>query len=119
MYKKAYKIMGIDELSDDLKYEVEKLHNFIDLQNSKENSKRLTKIQNFVWFLSILGVWTTIVTSKLFNPLISKFLISKYNFIIPKTTPVKTIKLCAWIIVSVIDIFLSLRWGGNNDGINN
>jgi hypothetical protein len=43
MYKKAYSIMGIDELSDDLKYEIEKLHNFIDLQNSKRIN-RLIKI---------------------------------------------------------------------------
>jgi hypothetical protein len=55
MYKKAYKIMGIDELSDDLKYEVEKLHNFIDLQNNKENNESLTGIQMAVWLFSILG----------------------------------------------------------------
>jgi hypothetical protein len=55
MYKKAYKIMGIDELSDDLKYEVEKLHNFIDLQNNKENSENLTGIETYVWLFSILG----------------------------------------------------------------
>jgi hypothetical protein len=61
MYKKAYKIMGIDELSDDLKYEVEKLHNFIDLQNNKENSESLTKIQNIVWISTILGVWLKIM----------------------------------------------------------
>jgi len=51
MYKMAYNIMGIDGLSEDLKYEIEKLHNFVDLQNSKENSERINRLIKISYML--------------------------------------------------------------------
>jgi hypothetical protein len=94
MYKKAYKIMGIDELSDDLKYEVEKLHNFIDLQNNKENSKRLTRIQKVVSSFSILGVSIAIIESNLFDFLM--------DFIVRNTTLKVVIKFILLIIIILL-----------------
>jgi len=97
MYKKAYRIIDIDELSDDLKYEVEKLHNFIDLQNSKENSKRLIKIQNIVWFFSILGVGFEIIESNLFDFLM--------DFTVLNTTQKVVIKFILFITLLAFDFF--------------
>jgi len=94
MYKKAYNIMGIDELSDDLKYEVEKLHNFIDLQNNKENSKRLTRIQKVVSSFSILGVSIAIIESNLFDFLM--------DFIVRNTTLKVDIKFILLIIIILL-----------------
>ena len=94
MYKKAYNIMGIDELSDDLKYEVEKLHNFIDLQNNKENSKRLTRIQKVVSSFSILGVSIAIIESNLFDFLM--------DFTVLKPTQKVVIKFILLIIIILL-----------------
>jgi len=94
MYKKAYSIMGIDELSDDLKYEVEKLHNFIDLQNSKENSESLTRIQKVVSSFSILGVSIAIIESNLFDFLM--------DFTVLKPTQKVVIKFILLIIIILL-----------------
>jgi len=45
MYNLAYKNMALEDLMSKLKYEIEKLHEFVDLQYSKESNEGISKLQ--------------------------------------------------------------------------
>lgn len=65
MYKMAYRNMGLEEMMNKLRYELDKLHQFVELQYSKESSRNISKLQTI---LSILPVSLASILVNYFIP---------------------------------------------------
>jgi len=60
MYNLAYKNMALEDLISKLKYEIEKLHEFVDLQHSRESNEGISRLQRISLLLPLPIVATLV-----------------------------------------------------------